>query len=105
MILGDRTGTLEFELVLVHKNISDALGVLCGYHQVVHIERDVLVYITVLAHPDAGFQLGRFKTHISETIGEAFVPAQTRSPEAVQCLEDNQGMPLAFSKFGTSKEG
>jgi hypothetical protein len=65
----------------------------------------VPIDITVLAHPDVWFRLGRFKTHISETTGEVFVPAQTRSPEAVhQCLEDNQGMPLAFSKLGTSNE-
>jgi hypothetical protein len=45
------------------------------YRQVVHInDCDVFIDITVLAHPDVGFRLRGFKTHISETIGEAFVP-------------------------------
>jgi hypothetical protein len=59
--------TLKLEIVLVHQDVGDGLGVLRTDGKVVYIRCDVLIMIVDTSHPDIWFGLAREEAHVSKT--------------------------------------
>jgi len=58
----------------------------------------------LINNPDIWLSLAWGESHVSETIGKAFMPAKSRGPEAVKCLEDDEGVALQLTKFRTCND-
>ena len=74
---------------------------------IVHIDSYVLIGLSILLHPDIRLSLAWGESHISEcteAIGKAFVPAKSGGPEAIKCLEDDEGVALQLTKFRTHND-
>jgi len=54
-----------------------------------------------LPHPDIWLSLAWGKPHVSEAIGKVLMPTKARGPEAIECLEDDEGVPFQLTKFRT----
>jgi hypothetical protein len=59
--------TLKLEIVLVHQDVGDALGVLRTDGKVVYVRCDVLIMIVDTSHPDIWLGLAREEAHVSKT--------------------------------------
>jgi hypothetical protein len=72
---GNRSSTtLEFEFVLHFQLIYDLLRFLTNTGEIIDVDTDVFVHVTIASHPYVQFRLGRREAHISEAISEAFTP-------------------------------
>jgi hypothetical protein len=58
--------------------------------------------VSLVSHPDIGFCFAFNETDLAKNIGESFVPASTARFEAIEGFDDEESMPLPFTKFGTS---
>jgi len=45
------------------------------------------------------------ESHVLETVSKAFMPMEARSPETIECLEDDEGVSLQFTKFRACNDG
>jgi hypothetical protein len=59
--------TLKLEIVLVHQDVSDGLGVLRADGKVIYVCCDVLIMIVNTSHPDIWLGLARKEAHVSKT--------------------------------------
>ena len=99
----DQTHTLELKLILGLQKISNSLGVFGSSSDIIHIDPYVFIDIAILPHPDIWLSLAWSEPHVPEAIGKALMPMKARGPEAVKCLEDDEG--VALTKFRTCNDG
>ena len=52
-----------------------------------------------MPHPNFGFSLAWVESHVAEAIGKTLMPTEARSPEAIECLEDDEGVSFQLTKF------
>jgi len=83
--------------------ISDSLGILCSCSNVIHIDINVLIDVTILLHPKVRFSLAWMESHVPETVSKVFMPTEARSPDAIECLEDDEGVSFQLIKFRACK--
>jgi len=57
-----------------------------------------------LLHPDIQLGLAWGESHVPEAIGKAFMPAKARGPDAIKCLEDDEGVAFQLTKFRTCND-
>jgi len=100
----DWTRTFQLKLILGLQKISNSLGVLGSSSNIIHIDSYVLIDIAILSHPDIWLGLAWRESHVSEAIGKALMPMKARGPEAVKCLEDDEGMAFQLTKFRTHND-
>jgi len=104
-VKANRTHTFQLKLILVLQKISDSLRVFSSSSSnIIHIDSYVLIDIAILLHPDIWFSLAWRESHVSEAIGKALMPMEARSPEAIEGLEDDEGVPFKLTKFRTRKD-
>jgi hypothetical protein len=70
----NRTGSLQFEVILLLKSIREWFRVQHSETEVVDIRCHILIQIANESHPDIRFCLARWEAFIVETIGKAFMP-------------------------------
>jgi len=39
------------------------------------------------------------ESHVPEIVSKVFMPMKARSPEAIECLKDNEGLSFQITKF------
>ncbi len=100
----DWTRTFEHRLILVLQKISDSLGVLGSCSDIIHIDSYILIDIAILSHPDIQLGLAWGESHDSETISKVLMPMEARGPEAIERLEDDEGVALQLTKFRTCND-
>jgi hypothetical protein len=59
--------TLKLEVVLVHQDVGDGLGVLRTDGKVIYIRCNVLIMIVDMSHSDIWLGLAREEAHASKT--------------------------------------
>jgi len=95
----DWARTLKFKLIFVLQKIGDSLGVLGCSRNIIYVDAYVLINLAILLHPDVWLSLTGDESHVSKTVGKAFMPAKSRGPETVKCIEDDEGVSLQLTKF------
>jgi len=91
--------TLKLELILVLGEISDSLGILCSCSNVIHIDSNVLIDVAILLHPNVKFSYAWVEAHVPETVSKVIMPMEARSPDSIECLEDDEGVSFQLTKF------
>jgi hypothetical protein len=67
--------------------------------QVININHDILIVVTIMTHPNVGCCLGWCESHLTKTIREAVVPVESRAKQSIQGLGNNEDVSLHFSEF------
>jgi len=44
------------------------------------------------------------ESHIPETVSKALMPTEARSPNAIECLENDEGVSFQLTKFRTCND-
>ena len=96
----DWASTLELKLILGLQKISNSLGVLGSCSDIIHVDSNILIGVAIPAHPDVRLSLGWGESHVPEAIGKVFMPMEARSPEAIECLEDDDSVSFQLTNSG-----
>ena len=57
-----------------------------GLRKVINVDSNILILVTILAHPDVWFSLARCETFLPEDITEPIMPPSSTGSETIQCL-------------------
>ena len=91
---------LNFESVLVIlQDVNEGLWVLDCKCKVININSNILILITILAHPDVWFSFAWCKAFLSQYITQPLMPSGSTKPEAIQCLVYEKQMVRQCSKL------
>ena len=65
----------ELEVMLVLQEIHKFLGIYHGNAQVIHVDGDILISVTVCSHPDVWLSLTGLKAKFSHTVCKLVMPS------------------------------
>ncbi len=82
--------------------IDPSLGVLGSCSNAIHIDTNVFVDVIILLHQNVRFSLAWVESHVPETVGKALMPTEARSPEAIECIENDEGVSFNSPNSGPS---
>lgn len=71
---------LDFELVFFSEDLDEGLWIFDSKGQIIHINSNILIVVSILAHPDVRFCLAWYISFFLEDITEFVMPpCSTRS--------------------------